>query len=219
LAIGPARAKQMRALVLTAVAAALLVPAGGARAAAAKQPPPAGLSPFFTTGWSETTYDASGKVVAVASGTGDRAAAGVDKPAAGAAIAPDDLSGSAPEAVADAYSGCKSVHAYVTRYTLLGFVAYRWNHDVYFCWSYPHITQFAANEYVSDNDGNNYVRTVYRYGYWYTWSGASNGGHYSWREAQVDNCILRYGCIGTSYPWVEIWINGNGAWASNGGGV
>ena len=40
------------------------------------------------------------------------------------------------------------------------------------------------------------------------------GGHYSRRQGKIDNCILKWGCIGTHYPQIELWVNGNGAWAA-----
>ena len=51
-------------------------------------------------------------------------------------------------------------------------------------------------------------------GWWYTWRGSPTGGHYSRRQGKIDNCILKWGCIGSHYPQIEIWVNGNGAWAA-----
>ena len=47
-------------------------------------------------------------------------------------------------------------------------------------------------------------------GWWYTWRGSQTGGHYSRRQGKIDNCILKWGCIGTHYPQIEVWVNGNG---------
>lgn len=212
--------------ILSATAAALVVAGVGAPLAVAKQQPPPGLSPFVQLGWEETTYDSGGRVVGQKSGVGPASFGAATEGAAAAQTTPDSAAastGALPAAGADgteSVSGnCKTVRAWVTRYTLFGFVAYRWNHSVYFCWSYPRITSFQPNAYISNNDGTNYLRNIYAYGYWYTWSGSAYGGHYSWRQGQVENCVFKYGCIGTTYPWVHIYINGNGAWAANGGGV
>ena len=51
-------------------------------------------------------------------------------------------------------------------------------------------------------------------GWWYEWRGSPTGGHYSRRQGEIDNCIFRWGCIGSHYPQIEIWVNGNGAWAA-----
>jgi hypothetical protein len=224
LAIGQARAKQMRALKAMLVLAVVAIWLCSSGAAYAAKPVPPGLSPFVQTGWEETAYDTTGKVTGYRTGIGPGPEV-AGRPDAGAATTADDgeamsvPAGAAVEGTDSGGSGCKTVRAWVNRYTLLGFLAYRWNHSVYFCWTYPHITAFSPNEYISDNDGLNYLRNVYTYGYWYTWNGAGNGGHYPWRQAQVENCIIKYGCIGTTYPWVSIWINGNGAWAYDGGGT
>lgn len=115
-------------------------------------------------------------------------------------------------------SGCATVDAWRTKYTLLGFVAYRFHQTKQWCWSYPRITSVNVGTYMSDVDPNYILRGVSGYGWFYTWAGSGEGGHYSYRQAQVENCVLGYGCLGTTYPWVEIWVNGNGAWSANWGG-
>jgi hypothetical protein len=53
--------------------------------------------------------------------------------------------------------------------------------------------------------------------FYYTWRGTTTGGHYTFRQADVGNCIARYGCLSSQYPWVRIYVNGNGAWIADDG--
>lgn len=55
-------------------------------------------------------------------------------------------------------SGCLSVDAWRNKYTLLGFLAYRWHQTKYFCWSGGAVNSVSVGYYVSDNDGTNYFR-------------------------------------------------------------
>ena len=89
----------------------------------------------------------------------------------------------------------------LTAYTLLGFVAYRF-HQVK-SWVYDGNTVSDVNVYVylSDVDPNfvyrGIVNSTDNWGPGHTW-------HYSFRQAHVENCIVKYGCIGSTYPY--IWI-------------
>jgi hypothetical protein len=117
------------------------------------------------------------------------------------------------------YSGCKWVRAWRNKYTLLGFLAYRWNQRKYWCWSNRRITTVRVEAYMSDVDPNFYLREIYRSGWYYSYfSGIGNSGHYSRRGARVENCIFRYGCIGNTYPWVKIYAHGDGSWNAYWGG-
>jgi hypothetical protein len=92
------------------------------------------------------------------------------------------------------------------------------HHRVYWCWSYPRVTgvnvscwSVVDGSYVEDRgcDG---------WGNYYSWRGSGHGGHVSFRSGNWGNCIWWIGCVGSIYPWVEIWVNGNGAWAQDQGG-
>jgi hypothetical protein len=108
------------------------------------------------------------------------------------------------------------VTPYVTHRDYLGFVVWRYGQTVAWCWSYPHITSFTAYGHFWDVQGSTSVINWSNsgYGYYYTWAGASNGGHFSDRQGSISNCIAIYGCFGTDYPEIQVWINGNGAWTS-----
>lgn len=193
-------------VVLLAVLLAASALAGGASAAPPAQPPGQAKQGAPTLGYTLEVLDAGGNVVSRVEGTGT--VDGADRAGAPAAVEP---------LLTTAASGCARVDAWVTSTTFLGFVAYRFHQVKHWCWSYPHITSVNVGTYFSDVDPNYYVRGVWGHGWYYTWRGSSRGGHYSYRQARVENCILHYGCIRNEYPWVEIWVNGNGAWAYNGG--
>jgi len=210
---------------VAAVGAALLAPAVSAGAEPdAAEPAPT----FVTTEWEETSYGADGSIVSARSGTGEPPGAAGVEPAGhvtgasqtGAGARAAALRRSAIEADESAGDGCRSIRAAEVSHTALDYlpwvttVAYKWNHGVYFCWDYPHIVYYAAGEWLSDADENFRLADWWGHGHWYEWRGADRGGHYSFRQAMVQNCLL-YLCHRTEYPYVQIWINGNGAWAAN----
>jgi hypothetical protein len=92
------------------------------------------------------------------------------------------------------------------------------HHRVYWCWNYPRITSVNVacwstvdGSFINNNgcDG---------WGGYYAWRGSGHGGHVSYREGDWDNCVFGWGCFGNIYPWIQIWVNGNGAWAQDQGG-
>jgi hypothetical protein len=116
-------------------------------------------------------------------------------------------------------SGCDAVE--VTRditSDVFGSWLGTFHHRVYWCWSYPRITGVNVacwsnvdGSFISDNGCSGW-------GNYYSWRGSSQGGHVSYRAGDWDNCVFRWGCFGNIYPWIEIWVNGNGAWAQDQGG-
>jgi len=116
-------------------------------------------------------------------------------------------------------SGCEAVD--VTRdieSDIFGSWLGTFHHFVYWCWSYPRITDMYVacwsdvdGSFISNNgcDG---------WGSYYSWRGSSHGGHVSFRQGDWSNCLLFFRCFKNIYPWIEIWVNGNGAWAQDQGG-
>lgn len=158
--------------------------------------------------WDEVTYD-NGQVVSVKHGK-DR----IDIPPSGEGKPPQDggVSIASAEGGEGGSGNCKNVWARRVGHSLLGFVTYKFEHWKYFCWNYPTITYVEGSHRWLDVDPNFLVRGQWGDGYWYEWRGAAHGGQTSYRQGQIENCILHYGCLGTFYPYVQIWINGNGAW-------
>jgi len=92
------------------------------------------------------------------------------------------------------------------------------HHRVYWCWDYPRITGVNVACW-SDVDGtfidNNGCGG---WGNYYGWRGSARGGHVSYRQGDWSNCVYFFGCFKNIYPWIQIWVNGNGAWAQDQGG-
>lgn len=114
-------------------------------------------------------------------------------------------------------SGCASVDAWRRGSTLFGATAYVFHQVKHWCWSYPRVTSISVGTYVSDVDPNYIVRGTWGHGWYFSWNGSGSGGHYSYRQARIENCVLHYGCIRNEYPWVEIRTYGNGGWSYNTG--
>ncbi|HXX60132.1 MAG TPA: hypothetical protein VEI48_02455 [Candidatus Sulfotelmatobacter sp.] len=116
-------------------------------------------------------------------------------------------------------SGCLAVDAWRNEYTLLGALAYRWHVTDHYCWSANRITSTTTGYYVSDADGFeifNGIAGTDDY-YFVHFSGVSNSGHYTYREAAMENCIWAV-CLSTQYPWVSITAYGDGSYSYSYGG-
>jgi hypothetical protein len=117
--------------------------------------------------------------------------------------------------------GCRTID--VTRDIQSSFIPFHWDHlgvfhhYVYWCWTYPRITQFysfcwsdvqgwAVTDHGCRSSGN-----------WYAWRGDDHGGRYSFQQADWGNCAFRYGCFNRIDPYIHIWINGNGTWTQTQG--
>jgi hypothetical protein len=115
-----------------------------------------------------------------------------------------------------AAAGCKDIDAW--RYStsfLFGTTVYRFHQTVHFCWNTASkLTAVTTGTYVSNVDPNwTYRGLTASNGYFFTWCcGNTHSGHFGLRQGHFDNCVLKYGCIGSEYPWVKIWIHGNGTW-------
>lgn len=116
-------------------------------------------------------------------------------------------------------SGCRTVTVTLTQRTLLGFVAYKYHTHTRFCWnrSAGTISNVTYGWDISNVDSQEYWQGIINKAHnYYTWSaGHSHSGHYDMIQGQMNNCILKYGCIATFYPTNEIWVHSNGTWSWN----
>lgn len=106
----------------------------------------------------------------------------------------------------------RTAHDFITRV-----VVWRYHHKVRWCATYPTIdsTSLKVDSFFSNVDSQFQVDwDDHGTGWWYTWKGSLTGGHYSRRQGKIDNCILKWGCLASHYPQIELWVNGNGAWAA-----
>ena len=112
-----------------------------------------------------------------------------------------------PNNIIPATTYCRSVNIARTHYTTLGFVAYKFHQTKYWCYNGSTVSNVNVNVYLSNVDPNYYYRGIVS-----QWDVPRSGSHDSMRQGQFDNCILQYGCIGTSYPAVQIVANANGSY-------
>jgi len=146
---------------------------------------------------------------------------------AGSTLESDSI-GMAPRSgtstVSSTASGCRRVTVVNRGSTWLGATAYEFNTWTYWCWT--RATQVTSNISVgwsiSDVDSQYYWQGVVnteldRYDY------STNDGHpYSafkhYRQGRFDNCVLKYGCLGTVYPanTIRSYYNGTWAWSTEG---
>lgn len=218
-----------KGLAAATLAALALVPAAAARPAA----PPPGLvwAPGLELSYTETIRDGAGAVVAqrhregLPAGKPFGTASTADSGLAFATLVDpgSDLVAAKARprrlAACCSSSGSDTVTFTLTKKTLLGNVAWRYYQTDHWCWSYPRITCLTVGSDFADVDGQQSVNySDHGYGWYYTWSGSTVGGHYAHRDGSISNCIFRWGCISTSYPYVDMWLNGNGAWTASGGG-
>jgi len=90
-------------------------------------------------------------------------------------------------------------------------LVYRWHHWKRWCWSNGRVTGVWTSAYATNMDANWYYKGLAASSsYFY---GANQSGHYSFRQAEMQNCVFKYGCIGSEYPWVKIWVKGDGSYS------
>lgn len=113
-------------------------------------------------------------------------------------------------------SGCTKVTVHNEAETLLGFTAYYFDTWTRWCW-----TRSTARVYDVTHGWD--IHSVDSQQYWkgivnkethlYDWkSGDSDSGYYHMRQGQFENCVLKYGCIGTTYPKNIIRSHSDGTW-------
>jgi hypothetical protein len=116
---------------------------------------------------------------------------------------------------AQASAGCRSVDVARIGRSALGFVVYKFHQVKRWCWSYPRVTSVKTSTYVSNVDPNwDYKGVIASSGSFFRWCcGDARSGHRTFRQGRFDNCIPWIGCIRREYPWVRIWVRGNGTYS------
>jgi hypothetical protein len=110
-------------------------------------------------------------------------------------------------------SGCKTVWATRIGRSALGFVTYKFTQEKYFCWTSPRLTNVQTSAYACCTDPVWFYRgPAGSSGWFFAWSGDGRGGHYSFRQGRFEQAVLGK-VITSAYPWVKIWVYGNGAWS------
>lgn len=106
-------------------------------------------------------------------------------------------------------SGCKTVTATRTGYTLLGFTAWKFNMSKYFCYNGTAVTSWNVSTWVSNMDPLFYYRGIINQNDYNI-----TNGHLSMRQGHIQNCVLQYGCIGNYYPAAEIKVYKGGTFSA-----
>ena len=112
-------------------------------------------------------------------------------------------------------SGCRGVDVARVGRSLLGTVTYKfWQHKDW-CWTYPRVTSALSHYFLTDVAATFYFRgLIGSWGDFYSWCcGVWNSGHIGFRQGQFENCVLRYGCVRSEYPWVRIYGHADGSWS------
>lgn len=107
---------------------------------------------------------------------------------------------------------CKEIHAWVTARTLLGLVAYTYNHEVGWCYDGDTITEIEGRrDWATDvDDTYEWVGTHDDYDRYYRWGGHARGRYKSYYQGHFRQCIYRdWGCR-NFYPWIEINVYADG---------
>lgn len=104
-------------------------------------------------------------------------------------------------------SGCRKTTISNRARTVLGFTAYRYNTWTYWCWdrAKEYIKPGGSNGWsISDTDGTQYWRGEVRKSVYFYDAGTNNNRPRSafrhYRQGSFENCVVRYGCLRTSYP-------------------
>lgn len=196
---------------LLAFPAAATTTDGGATApSTASAPAPQEL---YSTGEAEVeVFDRHGELVSDTTYGPETMGQDLAAPAGTGGIVPN-ASGSGGTSTS---SGCLKVTVHNVVHTLLGFVAYKFHTWTDWCWSRGSrtITWQTNDWYLSDVDSQEYWRGIVQTDrHYYSWvSGYGTSGFYHYRMGQFDNCVLKYGCIGTTYPANTLRSHSDGTW-------
>ncbi len=196
---------------ITAIAGAVLgalamTGASGAAVGAAR--PMAGDHVVIEEVLAEQPTDRAGRAI------GPKVTVPTDVHRHGSARAASDGTGEAtPRMLRAAASGCKVVWAMrIGRSFLFGTTLWKYTQEKRFCWSYPRLTSVNTNAYPCCTDPTWYwAGAIGSNGWFFSWAGSANGGHYTFRQGRFEQQILGK-VVDSAQPWVKLWVYGNGTW-------
>jgi hypothetical protein len=113
-----------------------------------------------------------------------------------------------------AYSGCRDFNAWVRAKSYLGATLFQYKQQMYYCFSNKRITSVSpANAWLSQNDGQSYLRGTAWTRYYYNYNSlGTSSGFKSQAVGTVERCWIKYGCVGVYYPRVTLYAHGDGTW-------
>lgn len=154
---------------------------------------------------STSTYDGQGRLV-------------VELPDGSIIRSSADGSGSGGSSSA---SGCRKAIVKNRGESITGDLVYKYNTWTQWCWNRSDraITSVRTGEYLSNVASTMYYRGIVGQDErFYAWrSGFNKSGHWHERQVQMENCVLRYGCISNDYPRNVIRAHSDGTytWAAH----
>jgi hypothetical protein len=113
-------------------------------------------------------------------------------------------------------SGCQRVTVHNTGHNALGSVAYKFHTWTDWCWNRANetVSSVLTGWYITDVDSTydwkGIINSDLRFFAWQ--DGAPHSGYIHMRQGKFDNCIVKYGCVGTSYPANRLRSRSNGTW-------
>ena len=107
---------------------------------------------------------------------------------------------------------CTTLRAHMTAYLALGGIAYRYNHEIRWCWDGDTILSVPEDyDFLSDvNWAFQWEGTASESSSHYSWGGDPNGRFRSYMQGEVRNCIPDVGCLSTFYPWITLNVYADG---------
>jgi hypothetical protein len=112
-------------------------------------------------------------------------------------------------------TSCKSTNRYQIAYTLLGFRAWEYHTHVRWCYTGSSVTSVPEHYgYFANVDSQFYPREVMVNVLNYY----SANQQQAFTQQRIENCVLKYGCIGSASPWNRVNVYGNGTNSYSWGG-
>ena len=113
--------------------------------------------------------------------------------------------------ISAAAKACATVSVKRVGRSLVGAKAYVFRVNKSFCYKDGRVTSFDVYAYAEWTDGFHWYRGIKaKKDDYYDALYKPKSGHYSFRQGEFENCVPKYGCISVTYPWVKIWVRGNG---------
>lgn len=124
-----------------------------------------------------------------------------------------------PGEPAEATDTCTTLEAHVTAHLWDGKrIAYRYHHEVRWCWDGETILDVKE-----DHDWPSHVDSAF---FWrgtsdssdayYPWGGDDHGRYRSYKQGYFENCVLKYGCIASYFPWITLNVYADGSHTTDG---
>jgi hypothetical protein len=108
-------------------------------------------------------------------------------------------------------TGCRGVAVSRIGRGWIGEVLWKYTQEKGWCWATPRLTAVNVNAYPCCNDPLwSFQGHIGSQGWYLTWSGHPQGGHYSFRQGRFATATVWKFPSVSSTPWVKVWVWGNG---------